>query len=221
MSINHTVCQGDSVISLSETHGLFAVTIWDDPGNTGLRQKRTDMNVLMPGDVVVIPDKRPRLEKRPTGQAHRFRRKGIPAIFRFQIFDMHIPRANQHYKLTVDGVELKGTTDGSGILEQYIPAQAKEGKLVIGDDKFQLNFQFGYLDPVNELSGIQKRLNNLGYDCGTEDGTLNDATTQALLAFQRASELPLTGEADTATKKKLEEIHDAPYKYPEDRQGAA
>ena len=127
MPINHTVCQGDSVISLSETHGLFAVTIWNDPGNAGLRQKRTDMNVLMPGDVVVIPDKRPRLEKRPTGQTHRFRRKGIPAIFRFQIFDMHIPRANQHYTLTVDGVELKGTTDGSGILEEYIPAQAKEG----------------------------------------------------------------------------------------------
>ena len=221
MPINHTVCQGDSVISLSETHGLFAVTIWNDPGNTGLRQKRADMNVLMPGDVVVIPDKRQRLEKRPTGQTHRFRRKGIPAIFRFQIFDMHIPRASQHYTLTVDGVELRGTTDGSGILEQYIPAQAKEGKLVIGDDKFQLNFQFGYLDPVNELSGIQKRLNNLGYDCGTEDGTLNDATTQALLAFQRASDLPRTGEADAATKKKLEEIHDAPYKYPEDRQGAA
>ena len=221
MPINHTVCQGDSVISLSETHGLFAVTIWNDPGNTGLRQKRADMNVLMPGDVVVIPDKRQRLEKRPTGQTHRFRRKGIPAIFRFQIFDMHIPRASQHYTLTVDGVELRGTTDGSGILEQYIPAQAKEGKLVIGDDKFQLNFQFGYLDPVNELSGIQKRLNNLGYDCETEDGTLNDATTQALLAFQRASDLPRTGEADAATKKKLEEIHDAPYKYPEDRQGAA
>jgi N-acetylmuramoyl-L-alanine amidase len=84
MPINHTVSQGDSVISLSEVHGLFAVTIWNDQGNAGLRQKRTDMNVLMPGDVVVIPDKRPRLEKRPTGQTHRFRRKGIPAIFRFQ-----------------------------------------------------------------------------------------------------------------------------------------
>jgi N-acetylmuramoyl-L-alanine amidase len=124
MPINHTVCQGDSVISLSETHGLFAVTIWNDPGNTGLRQKRTDMNVLMPGEVVVIPDKRPRLEKRPTGQAHRFRRKGIHDI---PLSDLTCTsRAPLHYTLTVDGVELKGTTDGSGILEQYIPAQAKK-----------------------------------------------------------------------------------------------
>ena len=221
MPTHHTVRQGDTVISLSETHGLFAVTIWNDPDNAALRQKRSDMNVLMPGDVVVIPDKRLRFEKRPTGQTHRFRRKGIPAIFRFQIFDMHIPRANQPYTLTVDGVELKGTTDGSGILQEYIPAQAKSGSLVIGEDKFRLNFQFGYLDPVDELSGIQKRLNNLGYDCGTEDGTLNESTTQALLAFQRASDLPRTGETDAATKEKLEEIHDVPYKYPENRQGGA
>jgi hypothetical protein len=75
--------------------------------------------------VVVIPDKRLRLEKRATGAKYTFRRKGIPALFRLQVYDMHIPRSNQSYKLTVDGVAHSGTTDGQGILEQYVPHYRK------------------------------------------------------------------------------------------------
>src|SRR5258708_29736807 len=100
MAVRHTVQQGESVISLSEQYGLFAETIWDDPANAALRKNRPDMNVLLPGDVVVIPDKRPRLEKRETGARHKFRRKGIPALFRLQVYDMHHPRATQNYTLT-------------------------------------------------------------------------------------------------------------------------
>jgi Putative peptidoglycan binding domain len=216
MPINHTVEDGDSVISLSEEHGLFALTIWDHPANAGLRQQRTDMNVLMPGDVVFVPDKRIKLEKRPTGARHRFRRKGIPALFRLQVFDVRIPRRNEKYILTVDGIEIKGTTDNEGILEHYIPAQARQGELVIGEDEFRLTLQFGYLDPLNEISGIQKRLANMGYDCGEPDGTLNEATKQALIEFQRDNELERTGELDAATKDKLLEVHDNPYLYPEE-----
>ena len=41
-------------------------------------------------------------------------------------------------------------------------------------------------------------------------------TREALLAFQRVSKLELTGEADDATRAKLEAIHDKPYVYPDD-----
>ena len=215
MPINRTVNQGDSTISLSEEYGHFAPTIWDYADNAELKKKRSDMNVLMPGDVVVIPDKRLKYEKRPTGNKHKVRRKGIPALFRFQIFDQNIPRKNQHYTLTVDGQEKKGTTDGSGVLQEYIPPQAKDGTLVVGDDEFTLNFKFGYLDPINEINGIQQRLNNLGYDCGDEEGEIGKATEWALLRFQRANKLELTGKPDDATKKKLEEIHDNPFDYPQ------
>jgi hypothetical protein len=220
MPESHTVKEGDSVIRLADTYGFFALTIWNWPDNSALRSQREDMNVLMPGDIVVIPDKRLGLEKRPTGKMHRFRRKGIPAIFRMQIFDMHTPRANQQYTLTVDGVVQKGVTDGEGILERYIPAQAHEGELVIGEDQLHVPLQFGYLDPLSEISGVQKRLNNLGYDCGLSDGTLNDQTRFALTDFQRDSLLPITGDIDAATRAKLEEVHDKPYQYPDSDSGS-
>jgi putative peptidoglycan binding protein len=220
MPIRHVAQQGDSVISLSETHGFFADTIWNDPGNANLRERRADMNVLMPGDTVVIPDKRPRVEKRATGARHSFRRKGVPAFFRLQVYDMHIPRANQPYELTVDGVTRKGTTNGEGILEEYVPPLAKSGELIIGEDRFRIQLQFGHLDPSDEITGVQKRLNNLGYDCGEAGGELDELTKTALWRFQREHGLPETGEPDAETLQLLDTIHSKPFSYPEPADGA-
>jgi N-acetylmuramoyl-L-alanine amidase len=221
MPVSHTVEQGDSVISLSDKYGLFATTIWDDAANSALRQRRPDMNVLLPGDVVVIPDKRPRMEKRPTGAKHVFRRKGIPALFRLQVYDMHIPRANQHYELIVDGVSHVGITDSKGIIEQYVSALSKLGELTIGEDKFHVQLLFGHLDPSSELIGVQNRLNNLGYDCGEADGTLNEQTKSALMRFQREHSLKETGEVDAATRGLIDKIHNDPYTYADATGGAA
>jgi Putative peptidoglycan binding domain/LysM domain len=221
MPVSYTIQQGDSVISLSESYGLFADTIWNDAANSDLRQLRPDMNVLMPGDVVVIPDKRPRMEKRAAGAKYSFRRKGIPALFRLQVYDMHLPRANQSYTLTVDGVQYTGTSDSQGIVEQFVPALSKTGELVIGEDNFRIPLLFGDLDPSSELTGIQKRLNNMGYDCGDAGGELNEQTQSALTRFQREHGLPEGGEADSATIQLIEKIHDDPYAYAGDSGGGA
>ena len=58
------------------------------------------------------------------------------------------------------------------------------------------------------MSAVQRRLNNLGFLCGEPDGQLNDRTKEALLQFQARFELEETGEADDATRSKLEELHD-------------
>ena len=216
MPIRHVIEQGDSVIQLSEEHGLFAQTIWDDPANADLKARRKNMNILLPGDVVVIPDIRPKGERVETLQHHRFRRKGIPAIFRLQVFNIEEPRANQDYVLDIDGVAQEGTTDEQGILEVYLPPDAEKGKLVIGPDRFFLKMQFGHLDPISELVGVQKRLNNLGYDCGEADGELNADTKAALKAFQRRFDLAVTGEPDEATLQKLEEVYDRTNTFPEE-----
>jgi N-acetylmuramoyl-L-alanine amidase len=215
MPTRHVARQGDTVISLSEAYGFFVDTIWHDPGNADLRERRPDMNVLMPGDTLVIPDKRARIEKRATGARHSFRRKGIPAFLRLQLYDLHTPRANQPYELTVDGVTRKGTTNGEGILEEYVLALAKSGELVVGEDRLRIQLQFGHLDPADELTGVQKRLNNLGYDCGDAAGELDEATRTALWRFQREHGLAETGEPDAETRRLLEKIHGNPFSYPE------
>lgn len=214
MPIKHVIKQGESVIGLSELHGLFAETIWNDPANAELCAKRGNMNILMPGDVLVIPDKRPKEVSRPTNNVHKFQRKGIPAIFRLQVFDIEEPRANQKYTLEVDGQKYEGQTDSRGVLEQALPANSKKGVLVIGPDEFQLDIDFSYLDPINEIAGVQKRLNNMGYDCGKPDNVLNDETRRQLRLFQKRFDLEETGEADAETLKKLEELHDNPKEFP-------
>ncbi len=224
MPLRHTVEEGDSVIGLSAEHGLYAVTIWDDPENADLSARRADMNVLLPGDVVFIPDLRPKTESRATDAKYRFRRKGIPATFRIQLFDCNAPRANQPYTLTVDGQQQSGQTDGQGIVSCFISPRASGGELVVGgpdDPPLKLALQFGHLDPINEISGAQHRLNNLGYICAPADGTMNDSTQQAIMTFQRYNGLPATGELDDATLAKLGQIHDDPYSYPQPSEAAA
>jgi hypothetical protein len=214
MPKQHIVQQGDTTISLSEQFGLFALTIWNDPANASLREQRGDMNVLLPGDVLTIPDLRQKIEDCNTNARHVFRRKGIPALLRMQIFDYEEPRVNQAYTLTIDGKEITGTTNAKGILEEYVPAQATSGELIIGEDKYRMLLDFGHLDPLTEVSGVQKRLNNMGYDCGEPNGELNDRTRQALAELQSRFDLPITGEINDATRKKIGEMHDAAYDFP-------
>ena len=219
MPQKHVILQGESAISLAEHYGLFAATIWDDPANAELKKKRRDMNVLLPGDELTIPDKTVKNVPCATGARHVFRRRGVPAVFRLQLFELVAARANQEYTLTVDSsLELKGQTDEQGVLEQYVPTGAKRGELVIGPDAFHLELLFGNLDPHDELTGIQHRLNNIGFACGVPDGTLNDATRDALLEFQLTAGLEPTGETDPATIEKIASVHDEVGRAPRERQ---
>jgi hypothetical protein len=214
-----TIEQGDSVIRLADLYGFDPDTIWNDAANAELKEKRKDMNELVPGDEVTVPDKRPKTVSAGTGALHRFRRVGIPAYFRLQLFDGEEARASQSFILTIDGNVYNGTTDAGGILELYVPATAKEGTLVIGPDNFTVEIDFGHLDPITEISGLQKRLNNLGF-FSSESGELDDATRDALADFQYAFGLDDTAEPDEATLAKLAEVHDKAGALP-DAAGAA
>lgn len=165
----------------------------------------------------MIPERRVVEYPRSTDARHTFVKKGVPAICRLQIFDGEQPRANQAYTFTIDGIVFAGTTDAQGKLEQKIPPDASEGKLVIGPDQMTYDLQFGHLDPVAEISGVQGRLINLGYDCGDAHGELDDRTRQALRAFQHRFQLPETGEPDDKTVQTLEHIHDRVSDFPQTR----
>jgi len=80
------------------------------------------------------------------------------------------------------------------------------------------NLRIGALNPILEttpdsnISGVQQRLNNLGFDAGDVDGQLlvGSSTERALKLFQKTFGLPETGRADPATLAKLKIVHDAP-----------
>lgn len=59
--------------------------------------------------------------------------------------------------------------------------------------------------PVTEIviMEVQQDLNDQGYNAGTPDGKLNPATQQALRDFQKAKNLPQTGQPDKQTRTAL------------------
>lgn len=211
MPILHVVRAGESVVSLAEQHGMSAPTIWGAAENEELRASRPDMNTLMPGDELFIPDRRMEPIHVITDARHRFRRKGIPAYFRIQLYDFGEPRANQVFRLVIDGgPTIEGTSDGDGVVKAQLSPQVRSGRLTIGEDEFVVELLFGHLDPISEISGVQQRLTNLGYDCGSADGELDSRTVAALRAFQLAQHhhLEVTGELDDDTLARIAELHD-------------
>ncbi|HEY0080970.1 MAG TPA: peptidoglycan-binding domain-containing protein [Pyrinomonadaceae bacterium] len=213
MPIKHTVKKGESVDSLAFQQGFFPETIWNYEENAPLKEQRQSRNVLAEGDVLHIPDKRPKEHQGDTALRHVFRRLGVPAQMRIQLFDNEEPFANQPYTLEIPGRQTaRDNTDEKGIIEMAVPPNATVGKLTVGEDKRVVELKFGLLEPIANDKGRQQRLNNLGFDCGREDGVVDDKTRDAIRRFQRRVGLPDTGEFETKPEFKtvdaLYRIHD-------------
>jgi hypothetical protein len=218
---DYEVQPGDCVSSIGFTSGFFWKTLWNHPSNAALKTKRKNPNVLMPGDIVHIPDLTVKKQPGATEMKHKFKLKGVPEIFRMKLLDaFHKPRAHLDYKILIENVWRRGTTDANGQLKESIPPDAMTGKLIVaapgdkngkpipGKPKFQvMMLQLGNLNPLSEVSGIKARLTNLGFYMGPIDDDPGDDLTRAIRSFQRRKGLPVTGLADDATKSKLLKIH--------------
>ncbi|PYS62684.1 MAG: hypothetical protein DMF76_08545 [Acidobacteria bacterium] len=205
----HLVEQGESIARIALKYGFYDWRkIYELPENASLRQKRPHPEILYPGDEVFIPDKETKEYSKPTDQKHRFRMKG-PKDTKLKIIvkdEQDKPFANKPYKLVLDEtLTFTGTTNGEGLLEADIPLTAQEGILEI--QGYKLPVRVSHLDPIEELTGVQGRLHNLGYDCGAIDGNLSEQTTEAVKAFQEYAGLDPTGQIDEATRSKLKEKH--------------
>jgi N-acetylmuramoyl-L-alanine amidase len=198
--LRHVVEVGEGLSRIAEQYGLSPVTIWDDPGNASLREVRADPNVLLPGDALVIPDKRPGVAVCATGKRHRFRRVGVPALYELRLLDdQDAPRAGLPYKLTVGDVVKEGTTDDAGMVRQWLPCATRAARLTVGSgqdaEEYELEFT---LRPVLDLQGAQQRLRNLGFG-DSEEG---------ITAFQEWAGLTRNGTLDDDTKAALLRLHD-------------
>lgn len=201
MSEDYTVEQGDCISSIACARGFFWQTLWNDPSNAALKSKRQDPNVLMEGDVVHIPDLTAKQQPGSTEKRHKFKLKGVPAKLKIRVLRKGKPRKNEPYRLVIDGQSVTGTTDGDGFVKGSLPPDAQEGKLTVGESGNQETFvlRFGHLDPMDSEDGVAGRLKNLGYSAAKD-------FPGALKKFQADNGLPVTGEADDATRNKLKEL---------------
>jgi hypothetical protein len=203
---SYEVQQGECVDSIAFQHGHFWQTLWNHPENAELKRLRKDPNVLMAGDRLTVPPIRLKEVDGACEERHSFRRKGVPAMFRLRVLRTDgQPRAGERYVLDIDGELTDGALDDQGWLEVSIPPDAKHGRLTVEADAY--NLLLGHIDPIEEVTGIQARLNNLGFDCGPLDGVLGPRSTAALLNFQRVHGLERTGQPDPATREKLVQEH--------------
>lgn len=211
MSSRHTVAPGEHLSGIAQRYGFRDYrTIWDHPDNAPLRELRTEPHVLLPGDVVVVPDKTLRDESRPTDQAHRFRVPSLPLKLRLALTDYHnLPIVGAACELTVQGKTLPLTSDGDGIIEAPVPKDATEGLLKVPELDLEIPIRIGHLDPVDDDSGWQGRLVNLGYYAGAVGDDDAEMLRYAIEEFQCDHQLKVTGELDGATRAKLLEAHGA------------
>lgn len=118
MAVNYQIKLGDCIFCVINEHNLLPDTVWQHTNNAALRQKRRELKMLVPDDVLFIPDIRPKEVKRATNQVHKFQMKGELHRHWIEIElvgedDKPIP--NEKYKVKLpDGTEKEGTLDQNG-----------------------------------------------------------------------------------------------------------
>jgi hypothetical protein len=203
MAQDHEVGPGECISSIAFDSGFFPGTLWDHPANADLKSRRKDPNVLLPGDVVHVPDLRAKEVAGPTGQRHTFRRKGVPDRLSLRLRDdAQNPIADEPFELRVAGQIVEGRTGADGRLSVPIPPNAASAQLTLKQRGEVWTLRLGEVDPIDTVSGVQARLNNLGFPCG-KGAALDDATRAALRMFQDRHGLEPTGEIDGPSRARL------------------
>ncbi len=214
----YQVQQGDCLSSIAKANGFADYqTIYQRPENADFRQKRPNPNIICPGDILFIPDRETKDVSKGTDQQHVMTMKRPHVQVRLCLKDdLHQPYKGVKYHLRVGLDQWDGSTDGAGMVEQEIQADATDGEITIfpgggssPDEGYTFTLQLGDLDPIDAMSGVDARLINLGF--GPQDAAAplsDDDRMEAVKAFQDRFGLDVTGELTDETKSKLQELHD-------------
>lgn len=213
MSKAHTVKQGEC---LSKIAKRFGFTDWrylyEHPENASLRARRPNPNVLFPGDIVNIPELRVREERIETTRVHRFVVQSPRKFLRVVFKDAQGGKlANELYSIRFSSGRSKAaSTNADGLLNEPVSFDEDSATVEIGGRTLHLNL--GHLNPTGDvvkedISGIQARLNNLGYNAGPNDGIYGRKTRLALALLQADEDCDVSGLPDEETLSRLEELH--------------
>lgn len=203
----HVVKLGECVESIAERYGFSWKSLWNLGDNADLKKLRQDPNLLYPEDVVCVPELRVREESAGTEARHRFKCKNSPSKLNIQLLENGNPLADEPYNLLIDGQMQTGQTDGNGEIDVKIHPTARQGHLTLTESGKKFILELGHLGPLEEVTGYQARLENLGYYQGRIDGIAGEATAKAIASFQRDNDLEDTGKADQETLKALRKAH--------------
>jgi hypothetical protein len=201
------VRQTDYLKKLADRFGFDADAVWNQARNAGLRQRR-DPNLLEPGDILWAPR-----AAGPSGApSPRAVDKVKTTFLRLTFSTGGGPRFDEAFKATRAGLQVEGRTDLGGTLIIDVPVGLREFDILFVKANYLQPVIVGQMDPIDEPSGIRKRLQHLGFRTWTATGEDSDEDAEAidreaLRRFQAANKLEATGVADEATKVALVRVH--------------
>jgi hypothetical protein len=204
---SYIVRQGDHLARLAHLLGFDAAKVWNDPKNAELKARRGDGHIQNPGDILYIPVEPKAALPIQRGVENRYVAR-IPVMeTRLKLADDKGPFANEPFVLEGAGDPITGTTDGDGRLSFTHRVTTRTVTLSLPGRRRCMLLRLGDMDPLSELTGVQKRLAQLGLFHGEPNGAFDEATRTAVTTFQQSKGLPADGALDDATLKALEEAY--------------
>jgi hypothetical protein len=215
----HVVRQGEWVSKISAQYGIVSDwwRVWNHPQNSDLRQKRKEPNVIYPGDLLFIPELESKEENCSTDNRHRFKLKTGKKKLKLVLRDWEDePRSGIICALEINNHLCGQTkTDSQGKLEFEISEGVTVARLLVGKNRSEIyDVLVGHLDPIDEVSGYQQRLANLGYYADEIDGIDGPKTKSAIRSFQDYENaiagtevLKVDGIMGPKTRARLQERH--------------
>lgn len=233
----HVANRNDHLLRLAKEHHIPLKKLKD--ANPSLQR---DPNLLFkgddwgPGDTITIPVPEPKEAPAGTRQTTTFETDPTQLFLRLRVLNEDFTALKDaDYELTIEVAPApfvkKGKTDGNGQIEAEIPPLARTGVLAVsvppppgakagaGKSGMTWTLEIGALNPILEqapdpecASGVQARLNNLGFPCGEVNGVTDVTLGEQIKAFRKAFGLPDGKVSDATLQNKLKDVHDAPDK---------
>jgi N-acetylmuramoyl-L-alanine amidase len=183
-------------------------TIWEHSRNRNLR-KRRDPNLLVEGDRIYVPKPVPKTDEADSDSKHRFRVQvdKDKLVLRFVEIDVYLQLFGPiEYRIKVGGHEKSGELGKEGEqIEVPLPVSLEKASLWIKEFEYELDI--GGMDPIRRLSGMQARINNLGWDAGPADNDLGPLTKRGTRDFQGFYKIGVDGKIGSETRGKMEEVY--------------
>jgi hypothetical protein len=212
----YIVKEGECLSSLAQKFGFKNLDIiYNHPENRELKKIRPNPNLLLPGDEVFIPESEPKSVSANTNYLHHFKLSRPKTRLKILLSGLdNEPVRNRKYILHIDNLRFEGVSKYNGLIEHEISPFGEEGILMIypedgkqGADPIVLKVKLGHLDPIDTLTGIQARLNNLGFNAGPVNGIMEPLFVLGIKLFQQAYGLPIDGKPDSKTQLKLKQVY--------------
>lgn len=177
----YVVRQNDYLLKIAHKLGFDPDAVWNDPSNGDLSQLRSDHSILFAGDLLQVPSPADApVHPLTVGSTNSFVAADAPATsisVKLVNDDDDQKYAGRAYTIT-ELADLTGlTSGGDGVLTFQVPVTLDAATIVFADNGESLVLQIGGMDPIDTMSGVFKRLQNLGFiDWSVEFDTTSSET---------------------------------------------